>query len=370
MGEPRCLVEVDGQVVLPDDIYECDTDLSLYMAASSFDITINNSDLKSDWFRKKQQVKVYYGYVDNPTSWTMNDLDHIFTGLTDGVQPQWGGQQGDVVELVGRDYSGQMIDTYNSVSFANWTSSRIAEYFANKYKLTPKITPTTSVVSSDAYQNRQEWDVLQTCATREGFICYVSKDLELYFGPRQESGKPVDTISVQAMSANAVSGDGMQFDDSAVGVYNKVTVIHYYKGKTIEGSAQNDALIKSMGGQIVEKIMTDSKATTPALANQFAQNYLKQYSRQAITGSFQNLPGNSAYVVDAMVKVVDAGRFSGNYYIEKVSQKYGKQNGFVTETLSVTNILPDYAYQYKTDLYGDRGETNIESELDSQISGA
>lgn len=366
MGEPRCLVEVAGQIVLPEDIYECDLDLTLYMAASSFDITISNDDLKSDWFQKRQQVKVFYGYVDNPLNWNINDLDHVFTGLTDGVKPQWGGQQGNVVELVGRDYSGQMIDTYNSYAFTNWTSSQIANYFAKKYGLTPLITPTTSAVPVDAYQNLQEWDVLQTCATREGFICYVTKDLELYFGPRQYSSSPVATISMDSISETATSGDGLAFDDSAVGVYNKVTVIHYYEGQTIEGSAQNDALIASMGGQIVEKIMTDSKATTPALANEYAQNYLTQYSRQAITGSFQDLPGNTVYTVDATVQVVDAGRFSGSYYIEEVQFQFGKQNGFTTETLSVTNILPDYAYQYKQDLYGDRGETNIEMEIDSE----
>ncbi|MFB5192798.1 phage late control D family protein [Alicyclobacillus fastidiosus] len=366
MGEPRCLVEVAGRIVLPNDIYECDVDLTLYMAASSFDITINNSDLKSDWFQKKQQVKVYYGYVNNPDNWNINDLDHVFTGLTDGVKPQWGGQQGDVVELIGRDYSGQMIDTYNSYAFTNWTSSQIANYFAKKYGLTPIITATTSKVPSDAYQNLQEWDVLQTCAVREGFICYVTKDLGLYFGPRQYSSNPVATISVASISGAATSGDSLVFDDSAVGVYNKVTVIHYYKGKTIEGSAQNDKLIQSMGGQVVEKIMTDSKATTPALANQLAQSYLTEYSRQAITGTLQNLPGNTAYTIDALVKVTGAGRFSGSYYIEEAKLQYGKQNGFVTESLSITNILPDYAYQYKTDLYGDNGETNIESELDDE----
>lgn len=368
MGEPRCLVEVAGQIVLPDDIYECDLDLTLYMAASSFDITISNDDLKSDWFQKKQQVKVYYGYVDNPSSWTINDLDHVFTGLTDGVQPQWGGQQGNVVELVGRDYSGQMIDTYNNYAFTNWTSSQIANYFANKYGLTPLVTATTSIVPSDAYQNLQEWDVLQTCAAREGFICYVTKDLELYFGPRQYNSTPVGTISMTAISETATSGDGLSFDDSAVGVYNKVTVIHYYNGQTIEGSAQNDALIASMG-QVVEKIMTDSTATTTALATQLAQNYLTQYSREAITGSFEDLPGDTAYIVDATVNVVDAGRFGGTYYIEEVQLQYGKQNGFTIQTLSVTNILPDTAYEYKQDLYGDNGETNLESELDEEDEG-
>ncbi|WP_088185829.1 hypothetical protein [Desulfosporosinus sp. FKA] len=348
MGEPRCLVEVDGQIVMPEDINKCDVNNTLYMAADSFDITIVNDDLKSDWFRKKQQVKVYFGYVNNPAEWYLSDLTHVHTGIIDGVQPKWGKQNGMIVELIGRDYSAPMIDTQNSYAFTNWTSSQIANYFAQKYNLKPIITTTDSSVESDVYQSKQEWDVLQTCAAREGFVCYVTKDLELYFGPRQESDNTVvDTIS---MVGNGISGSDMSFDDSSVGVYNKVTVRHYYRKQLIEGSAQNDQLIASMGSQIVEKVMTNAKATTPALANQLASNYLHEYSRQAITGSFNNIPGNTLYIAEKKINVVDAGRFNSLYYIEQAKHAYGKQNGY-TCSLSITNIRPDDAAQYKQDLY-------------------
>lgn len=348
MGEPRCIIEVGGQVVMPEDIQECDVDNTLYMAADTFDITIANDDLKSDWFRKKQQVKIYYGYVNNPVQWYLTDLIHAFTGMIDGVQPKWGKQNGNIVEIIGRDYSAPMIDTQNSYAFTGWTSSQIANYFAKKYNLTPIITATDSAVESDVYQSKQEWEVLQTCAAREGFICYVTKDLELYFGPRQESDdNVVDTIS---MAGNGSSGDDMSFDDSGVGVYNKVTVLHYYKKQLIQGSAQNDQLISSMGGQVVEKVMTSAKATTPAIANQMAANYLHEYSRQAITGTLNNLPGNPLYVAEKKINVVDAGRFSSLYYIEQAKHAYGKQNGYAC-SMSITNIRPDDADQYKQDLY-------------------
>lgn len=350
MGEPRCLIEVDGQIVMPEEVYQCNVENTLYMAADSFDVIISNADVKSDWFRKKQQVKVYYGYVDNPNRWYFADLTHVFTGMIDGVQPKWGTQDGAVVELIGRDYSSPMIDTQNSYAFKNWTSSQIALYFAKKYNLTPLITSTTAVVPSDVYQSKQEWDVLQTCAAREGFVAYVTKDLELYFGPRQESDNAVvDTVSVNNQG-NGVTGDSMSFDDSSVGVYNKVTVVHFYKKQTIQASAQNDQLIASMGGQVVEKVMTDSKATTNAIALQLAQNYLHEFSRQAITGSFTNLPGNMTYVAEKKVSVTDAGRFSGLYYIEDASHAFSQSGGFTT-TLSLTNIRPDDASQYKQDLY-------------------
>ncbi|KLU66299.1 phage late control protein D [Desulfosporosinus acididurans] len=348
MGEPRCIVEVDGQIVMPEDINESDVDNTLYMAADTFNVTITNDDLKSDWFRKKQQVKVYYGYVDNPAKWYLSDLTHVHTGMIDGVQPKWGRQNGKIVEIIGRDYSAPMIDTQNSYAFTNWVSSDIANYFAEKYNLKPIITPTSTPVTSDVYQSKQEWEALQTCAAREGFVCYVTKDLELYFGPRQESDDNiVDTLSVIGLG---LSTDDMSFDDSGVGVYNKVTVLHYYKKQLIQGSAQNDQLISSMGGQIVEKVMTDSKATTPAIANQLAANFLHEYSRQAITCTFNNLPGNPLYIAEKKIQVVDAGRFSSPYYIEEAKHTYGKQSGY-TVSISGTNIRPDDADQYKQDLY-------------------
>lgn len=349
MGEPRCLFEVAGQFVVPEEVYSYEVDNTLYMAADSFDVTIANDDLKSDWFRKKQQVKIYLGRVANPAQWYLNELDHIFTGMIDGVQPKWSKQNGRIVELIGRDYSAPMIDTQNSYQFTNWTSSQIAEYFAKKYGLKPIITPTTEIITSDVYQAKKEWDVLQTCAAREGFVCYVTKDLELYFGPRQESDNVVvDTIDVEGLTGS--SATEVDFDDSSVGVYNKVTVYHYYKKQLIQGSAVNQQLLDQMGGQVVEKVMTDAKAKTNAQATQLAQNYLHEYSRQAITATVTNMPLNTIYVAEKKVKVVGAGRFSGLYYMEKVTHKLDKQNGATTSP-DLTNIRPDDATQYKQDLY-------------------
>lgn len=347
MGEPRCVVEVAGQYVLPDDVVGCDVDNTLYMAADSFEVTVSNDDLKSDWFRKKQQVKIYYGYVD-PTNWGVGDLDHVFTGIIDGVQPKWSKTEGEIVQLVGRDYSAPLIDTVFSMAFANRTGSQIATILAEKYGLTPLITPTTTIMTKDVYQNKQEWDVLQTIAAREGFVCYVTKDLQLYFGPRQES----DSVVVGTVSAKGIgqSGSEISFDDSSVGVINVVTVMHWHGKQLIQASAQNVALIQAMGGQVVEKIITDSKATTNALAQLFAANYLHQYSRQAVTGTITDAPGNTLYVAEKKLTITDAGRFSGLYYLEEVKHKFSKGSGFTVD-LDLTNIRPDDAEQYKQDLY-------------------
>jgi phage protein D len=348
MSEPRCIIQVDGKTVLPEDVIESDIENTLYMAADSFEITLTNDDLKSDWFRKKQQVKVYLGYVENPSHWYLHELDHVFTGMIDGVKPKWNSQEGQVVQLIGRDYSAPMIDTQFSIAYANRTSSQIARLMAVKYGLKPIITETTEILPKDVYQDKKEWEILQTLAAREGFVCYVTKDLELYFGPRQEADETV--VATISAKGEGLAGSSFEFDDSSVGVYNKVTVLHWHKKQLIEGSAQNDDLIKAMNGQVVEKVITDSKATSIDLANKIAANYLHEYSRQAITGTIEDLPGNTVFVAEKKVKITDAGRFSGIYYIEKVGHKFGKQSGF-TSSLDLTNIRPDDAEQYKEDLY-------------------
>lgn len=348
MAEPRCIVQVAGETVLPEHIIQSNVTNTLYMAASSFDLTLTNDDLKSDWFRKKQQVKIFYGYVKNPSKWYLDELDHQFTGLIDGVQPGWDKQQGETVELIGRDYSGPMIDSQFSLAFANRTASQIVLIYAKKYNLTPLITPTTDIITADVYQDKKEWEILQTLAAREGFVCYVTKDLELYFGPRQESDDTVvDTLSVKGLRKSAGS---IKFDDSSVGVYNQIRVMHFYKKQLIEAVATNQQLVTSMGGQVVEKVMTDAKAKTQALAQQIADNYLHEYSRQAITATISDAPGSPFYVAEKKIQLVDAGRFSGLYYLEEVDHKFSKQDGYTVD-MTVTNIRPDDAGQYKEDLY-------------------
>lgn len=350
--EPRAIIEVDGADVRWNDFLNLSVENTVYLAADSFDCTLNNSLMLSDWLRKNQEVRIYMGYVKDVHSWNKSQLKHIFTGRIDGVKPSFDSSK--TVQIIGRDYSETMIDTEYSVSYNNVTSSDVANILAKKYGLTPIVTSTANKVERDMWVNKKEWEVLQGLADEEGFVCYVTKNKELYFGERNTNDENIiDTLIYnQGLKSNCK----MEFDDSSIDVINKVTVRHWihYRKQLVEASSQNDFLINQMG-QTKERIEYVARATTNAIAKTYADKLLKEYSRQVITGTGSRFPGNPNLYAEGKLNTVNFGRFSGTYYINKVIHQISKNDGY-NNSLDITNIRPDDAQQYRNDLYDNDGK--------------
>lgn len=353
MKAPRAVVEVAGADVRWHDLTDLSFENTLYLAADSFEATFKNDLLLSDWLRKGQEVKIYLGYVKNPESWTKAELSHVFTGRIDGVKPQF--QNPMKVMVLGRDYSAGLIDTEYSVAYARRTSSQIAALLGAKYGLKPVGTTTTVIVEKELLADKKEWEVLQALADLEGFVCYVTKDKQLYFGPRQDGDETV--VAHLYYRTPGLANCQIDFDDSTVGVVNKVTVRHWMgkDKRLIEASAVNQQVLKAMGGQVKERVIYESKAKTTALAKMYAEKRLKQLSRMVITASGACV-GNQLMVAEKKVKVSGCGRFDEVYYIEKASHEISKQSGYRT-SFELTSVRPDSAEQYRQDLYGYKEKT-------------
>lgn len=353
MDAPRAIVEVAGVDVRWHDLIEVSFENTLYLAADSFEATFRNDKYLSDWFRKMQEVKIYLGYVKYPYAWSKAELDHVFTGRIDGVKPKFSSSM--TVQIIGRDYSAPLIDTEYTVAYAERTSSQIATMLAEKYGLTPMVTTTTAIADRDIFANKKEWEVLQTLADLEGFVCYVTKDKELYFGPRREEDEEV--VAELNYRKPVASCMEIEFDDSTVGVYNKVTVRHWLgrQKQLIEASAVNEELVAAMGGQIKERVIYESKAKTYELAKMYAEKRLQELSRAVVTAT-GICPGNQKMVAEKKVAVSGCGRFDETYYIEKATHKLSKQEGFRT-TFDITSVRPETAEQYRQDLYDYKEKT-------------
>ncbi|WCK55436.1 hypothetical protein PP175_05655 [Aneurinibacillus sp. Ricciae_BoGa-3] len=341
-SSPRAIVEVSGVDVHWTDLSTLRVENTLYMAADSFEAAFDNSRLLSDWFRKEQEVKIYLGYVKDPNHWSKSELTHVFTGKVDGVKPNFGNP--NLVTLIGRDYSARMIDTQNTIAFKNQKSGQVAQYFAKKYGLKFVGQMGEADLDQQLIVDKKEWDVLQALADREGFICYVDKDKNLYFGPRQEADeKSIATFSRVPGKVNCA----IEYDDSSVGVITKVTVKHWYKKKLIQASSENKSLSARVG-QVKERVVYDSKAKTPAAAKATADKRLKEWSREVVTGRVTSVMMPQV-VAEKKVTTQGTGRFDGLYYVDNIVHNISK-SGATSET-SITNLRPDDAEQYRTDLY-------------------
>jgi phage protein D len=344
MSSPRGLVEVDGQLLRWPDVTEIKVNGTLYMAADTFEVTVRNDQYLSDWFRKGQEVRIYLGYVNDANQWFKSELQHVFTGKLDGITAPFGSTM--TCKLIGRDYAAPFLDTTFTVAYAERTGSQIAGIIAGKYGLTLRITATTEIIDRDMYQNKKEWEVLQSLADLEGFVCFVDKDKNFYFGPRDLSDDQIEAQLYyrQGLKSNCT----IEFDDNALDAFNQVTVRHYQDKQLIEGIAKDDALIASMG-QVKERVYMTSKAKTSELATQIAQKLLPEFSRYVITGRATKLAGIPTLACEKKVSVSGCGRFDGNYYVERFDHTLNKQ-GFIT-TMDLTSLRPDEAAQYRSDLY-------------------
>lgn len=341
-SNPRAVLEVAGVDVRWTDLISLRLENTLYMAADSFEATLDNQHMLSDWLRKEQEVRIYLGYVSDPERWSKNELVHVFTGKIDGVRPSFGNPK--TVQLLGRDYSARMLDTESTIAFKNQKSGQIAQLLAKKYGLKFVGQVGDADLDKEMFTNKKEWDILQTLADREGFVCYVTKNKELYFGPRQSSDEnQVYTFSRVLGKENCK----IECDDSSVGVITKVTVRHWHKKKLIQASAENKKLAASLG-QTKERVVFDSKAKTPADAKRIAENKLKEWSRAVVTCR-ANTPLLPYLEAEKKAKTEGTGRFDGMYYIDRVVHELSR-SGATSET-DMTNIRPDTAEQYRNDLY-------------------
>lgn len=330
------------------DVLELNIEQSLYIAADSFDVTLKNDLLLSDYLRKEQEISFWIGFTKNLGGWTKDELMHVFTGKIDGVRPRFGNEM--TVQLVGRDFAARLIDTEFSIAFAERTASDIATILAEKHSLTPEVTATTLVIEKDLYKDRKEWAILQELADREGFVCYIKKNKTLYFGPRKDTDETVvaELYYKQKEKSNILE---IEFDDSLVGVINYVVVRHWMgrKKQLIQGEAKNEELIKKYGEK--KRVVYDPKAKTTELANEMAAKKLKEWSRIVVTADQVQLPCAPYLECEKMVSITGCGRFDGKYYIERVRHQYNK-SGWFTEA-NLTSQRPDSAAQYRQDLYDD-----------------
>jgi len=358
---PRAWIEVtpedetNAAAVDWKDIIELSVENTLYNAADNFELTLRNDRMISEYLRKKMEIKIWLGYVANPNSWKKEELQLIFSGIIDGVRVLFANQQ--TVKLVGRDYSAALIDHEFSIAYAERTASQIAELLAESNGLGKKITTTTAIIEKDLYKDKRQWEVLQALADREGFVCYVNKNKELYFGPRQnESKTAVATFRYRDSKNPELSNvSAIEFDDSLLEIINRVIVRHWQgqNKQLIEAEAKNEDLIKKY--KEYKRVIYSAKALTPELAKIEAEARLKELCRAVVTGEQLRVAGNPDLEAEAIVEILNVGRFSGSYYVDRITHRYSMSNGYICE-LNVTSQQPDSAAQYRNEMYDDTNE--------------
>lgn len=358
---PKALVEFGkaghAQIVIGEDIAEIDVETNVTWEADTARVSLDNARFQSDYLRKELPIRIWLGRVADPDRWAKQELVKIFSGRIDGVLPRFGKTR--TVEIRARDLTRGLIDMEITESYVKSTASDQVAELARVARFDSKhldLDVSGSEVGDKSFLRTSGWEAIQILGLREGAVAWVDRNEVLHFRKRARDDPRIATYHYLEKPFTILEAD---FDDTSVGIANRIRVVRYLDTRYIEGRAEDVDRIHKMGGRIVERTIYATDGKTKDDLNRQARNRLTENNRDVITGRL-TVEGFPELVADAQIDVKGRlGRFKGLYYINSAAHRFSKSGGYTCE-LNVTNMRPEASEVYKDSLL-DPEEKNPDS---------
>lgn len=322
---PRLQVTLAG-VELPGAI-AADVRANRHFAADRFRVQMAASAVQQDALHVPgQRVRVS---VALDGLWV-----NLITGLVDTVSldPTTG-----VLEIEGRDLSSLMIEAQVNETFANRTSSEIAELFASRHGLQVLVERTSTPVGR-YYQSEHdrigmgqfakamtEWDVLAFLAAREGFDLFMEGDV-LRFGPPATDG-----VS-EILTEDCIS---LRLEHS-IGMAREIDVT--VRSWSTKSAAAVKGRARASGSGTVWKHGVTRPNLTSEDAQKWAERVLADLKRHQWTATV-TMPGELALTPRSRVAIARTGTpWDREYGVLQLSRHVDVRRGF-TQLLSLQGVL-------------------------------
>ncbi len=270
-----------------------------------------------------------------PVSLLQGEADSIHADVIQGV-----------LEIDGRDLTGRLLDARTQETFANQTSSEIANTLAARHSLTPVVTATTTlagryygaehdrIVLGQFSRATTEWDLLTFLAAQEGFEVFVAGQ-SLYFQPLSQTTAPSlltpgDCLSLSLERALTLARD------IEVTVKSWNTRHQAAFSQTARSAAQGRG---SGGNGTPQRIVVVRPNLTPDDALQLAQRILTDLSGHERLVHAE-LPGELTLTPRSRVTLTGTGTdFDQTYYVAELDRHFSVAHGF-TQRLRLKNANP------------------------------
>ncbi len=248
-----------------------------------------------------------------------------------------------IVEVDGRDLTARLLDARTQETFSNQTASEIAETLAARHRLTPDVTP-TSTLAGRYYSSEHdrvslgqfsrtttEWDLLTFLAAREGFEAFVSGQT-LTFAPLGS------TSTIQAISPGLCLSLSLEHALTLARDI-EVTVKSWNSRQQSAFSQTAKSTGRSRGGGAPQRIVVVRPNLTSNDALQLASRILADLSaHERIVHA--ELPGELALTPRSRVQLTGTGTdFDQLYYVAELDRHLSVDHGF-TERLRLKNTPP------------------------------
>jgi hypothetical protein len=269
---------------------------------------------------------------------------NVFNGLCDSIDFKYHPEQ--VISAQGRDYTGLLIDEIITPSlaekFSGKSASQIVSIIAREYGFTADATSTKSTDLDDKLYTpgTHVWAVVVELAKKCSFDCFVTKDRVISFKSRKESTDIKRTYSLSVLSAvnssNLLHPSNLEFSkDLTDSLALKVEIIGYDTKRKERISYIAESPLRNRDNyKIISETHLELK--TSADVKLCAENKLKEYSKDLITGSCI-IPIDPELEPSDCIQFKNGG-FAGTYYLTDVTHDCDK-SGEITTLQFASKVL-------------------------------
>ena len=252
------------------------------------------------------------------------------------------------VSVNGRDLTARFIEAKTQETFANQTSSEVAQTLAARHGMTAVVTPTTTLVSrfyQDDYteislgqfsRSTTEWDLLTNLAKHEGFDCFVS-GLVLYFKARVDPASTPWVVAADPYSTPEVCNvSDLRLERSLTLARDIVVEVRSWDSRNQRGFTKTAKAIGAKGAQAAssgkgpaaQRYSIVLPNLTEDQAQKKANSILHEMSKHERTISF-HAPGDLVLSPRCMVQVTGTQtEFDQAYYVDSVARHISLNEGF------------------------------------------
>ena len=328
--KPRALVQVDsGPVFAPSAI---EVTSNNYYAADQFHAIFPIASLPAaygaQWWSERSAVRVDVQFGTVPAGGREDDAVYqtFLRGRVDQVSLDL---VAGLLTIDGRDGTADLIETKTQETFANQTSSEVAETLAARHELTAAVTRTTTLVGQyyqlehdgttldELAKSTTEWDLLVYLAKHEGFDVFVD-GATLHFQPRTEPD--ADPYLVQwAWSPWTLNGTALQMRRALTLAGDIEVSVKTWQAKTKEAVVRTVRATgtKSTSSDLQRFVfIKPNMSQTEAL--KFAQSQLQEISKHERVINLE-MPGDLLLTPRNIIELRGTETdFDQRYYVDEI----------------------------------------------------
>ena len=316
--KPRCVIKINGIDTLPQQVVVVKKG---HKEAETANITIENTD--------NRYLETFYSYLPNTIEiyltydeWKQYNWYRVFSGFTDMTNFDVS-VNGALITFEARSKLSVLIDDTITHKWEKANIHKVIKDLNSGYFALSLNCP-NYYIGDLLMENKSRWEQIVELADSFGLDTYLTTDETLYFGKWRDYNQTIyqfllgypypEELKNSNMINTQIRHQTSQFP------YNKVEVVKWSDDKKLY-SGIKESTIPRVSGKTKTQVIDNRFVTSDLMAKELAEYYLWKLEREYIQIEFDT-PGIPYLEADTFCEVVNAGPYSGFYWIKEITQDF------------------------------------------------